>query len=91
MSQTGLTVEQTEEAAWAVTPDGTKYRGAAGISVCFDALIGIGRVIYWTYRIPGIRQVEDAVYAYVAKNRMFFSRYFGTTPAVKQEAWKPER
>ena len=90
LEQAGLTAEQTAEAAWAITPDGAKHRGAAGISICFDAIIGFGRFIYWTYRIPGIRQIEDAVYAFVARNRMVFSRFYSSTPAIKQEAWKPE-
>lgn len=90
LEQTGLTEEQTAEAAWAIMPDGTKHRGAAGISVCFDALIGFGRFIYWTYRIPGIRQIEDGVYSWVARNRMVFSRFFSATPAIKQTEWKPE-
>lgn len=91
LEETGVTAEQAAEAAWVVTPEGEKHRGAAAISVAFDELIGFGRIIYTVYRIPGIRQIEDRVYQFVGTNRMFFSRLFSTTPATKQSHWKPEQ
>ncbi|MEZ4679221.1 MAG: DCC1-like thiol-disulfide oxidoreductase family protein [Caldilineaceae bacterium] len=89
IQEVGLTTEECEQAAWAVTPDGTRYRGAAAISIAVDHLIGWPPIFYTIYRLPLIRGVADYFYQWVADHR---SRFPGTTPAVDQlHPWQPYR
>lgn len=76
----GLTIAQCEHAAWAVTPDGRRYPGAAAINVALSAALG-RRLPWLLYRLPGVRSVQDRVYATIARNR---SRLRGDTPYCQQ-------
>jgi len=76
----GLTVEQCQEAAWGVEPDGRRHRGAAAINAALAWALGL-RVLLRLYELPGVRQVQDALYAWVAANR---ERLPGTTPYCQQ-------
>jgi predicted DCC family thiol-disulfide oxidoreductase YuxK len=67
----GLTAEECEEAAWAITPGGRRMRGAEAINAALAAALGI-RAPLAAYRLPGVRQVQDALYAWVARNRRRF-------------------
>jgi predicted DCC family thiol-disulfide oxidoreductase YuxK len=64
-----LTAEQGMEAAWYIDESGRKYRGAAAINAALAALGGVFYLASIPYRIPGLTQLEDAVYAWVARNR----------------------
>ena len=66
----GLTVAQCEQAAWAISPNGHIYRGAQAVCATLDAIIGLPFFLF-LYRLPGIGQIEDKIYAWVAKNRRF--------------------
>jgi predicted DCC family thiol-disulfide oxidoreductase YuxK len=66
----GLTVAQCEQAAWAISPDGRIYREAQAVSASLDAIVVLP-IFLFLYQLPGIRQIEDKVYAWVAKNRRF--------------------
>jgi len=89
LAYAGLTVAECERAAWAVTPDGAKHRGAASVNVAFDALIGRGRICSRMYNLPLIRQGQDWLYRFIAKHR---SRFPGVTPAIAADRpWKPQR
>jgi predicted DCC family thiol-disulfide oxidoreductase YuxK len=76
----GLTLAECEAAAWAVAADGTRYRGAAAVNVAMAVALGVA-LPYRIYVIPGIRQVEDYVYAWVARVR---SRLPGDVPYCEQ-------
>ena len=90
--QTGLTEAECRGAAWVVAPDGPRYRGAGAVSVACDALLGVGPIFYSVYRLPIIRQTNDAVYEWVVRNRQKLSRWASATPAIKQDPpWRPER
>ena len=64
-----LTAEQCMEAAWYVDEAGRQFRGAAAINTALGALGGVFYVASLFYRIPGLKQLEDAAYAWVARNR----------------------
>jgi predicted DCC family thiol-disulfide oxidoreductase YuxK len=80
----GLSVPQCEGAAWAVTPDGRRYPGAGAINVALAVALDLPLPL-WLYGVPGIRQLQDAVYAWVVRNR---HRLPGDTPFCAQH---PER
>lgn len=65
----GLTEQQCQEAAWFVDDRGRAHRGAAAMNEALRRLGGVFRVASWLYRVPGLRQVEDIAYAWVARNR----------------------
>jgi predicted DCC family thiol-disulfide oxidoreductase YuxK len=67
---TGLSIDETAAAAWAITPAGRYLRGAASICAALDAFLPGGPPCLSTlYRLPGLRQLADAAYAWVAANR----------------------
>jgi predicted DCC family thiol-disulfide oxidoreductase YuxK len=78
----GLTVPQCERAAWAVTttPHLRRYRGAGAINAALSAALGTPWPLR-LYRLPGIRHVQDAVYAWIVGNR---SRFPGITPFCEE-------
>lgn len=76
----GLTTADCERAAWAITPGGGAYPGAAGINVALSAMLG-NRLPWMVYRLRGVRRVQDWVYAWVARHR---SRFPGDTPYCDQ-------
>jgi len=67
----GLTVAQCEQTAWAISADGHVYQGAQAVSAALDAIVPLPFFLF-LYRFPGIKQMEDKVYAWVANNRRFF-------------------
>lgn len=64
----GLTVAECEAAAWAVAPDGTKYRGAGAVDMALAVSLRVG-LPYWLYRVPGVGWAQDRVYDWVVVNR----------------------
>lgn len=76
----GLTIAQCEAAAWAITPGGQRYAGAAAVNVTLSAALGT-RLPFWIYRVPGIQHLQDAAYAWVVRNR---HRLPGDTPYCDQ-------
>ncbi len=87
LDEAGLTFEQTLEAAWFVDEKGRQFRGAGAINTCLAAVHGIFEPLVWLYALPGIRQIEDTVYAWVARNRY---RMPGSTAACKVEPPHPK-
>lgn len=69
LARTGLTVAQAIEAAWFVDGAGRQHRGAAAINAALAEIGGVFKLIAALYRVPGLRQLEDAVYRWVAANR----------------------
>jgi predicted DCC family thiol-disulfide oxidoreductase YuxK len=64
----GLTVEECEASAWAIAPDGGRYRGAEAINALVAAALGTAAALLMHY-LPGIRQLQDFIYSVVAFNR----------------------
>ena len=63
-------------AAWWLDHTGAVYRGAEAVNAAVSAGYG-SRIPLWVYRAPGIRQLEDAVYRWIAAHRY---RFPGATP-----------
>ena len=76
----GLAVADCERAAWTITPDGRRYPGAAAFNVAVAAMLG-NRLPWLVYRLPGIRHVQDWLYAWVARHRY---RFPGDKPHCEQ-------
>lgn len=68
MAELGLTMEDGLTQVWFVTADGRLTGGAEAANLAM-------RYVWWTwpftwlYYIPGIRQIQDYVYRWVADNR----------------------
>ena len=76
----GLTVEQTDAAAWTVgdTADGTTVRAGGPRSVALHLAVAWQRSFpLWPFRVPGVGRLLDAVYRLIARNR---GRLPGATP-----------
>jgi predicted DCC family thiol-disulfide oxidoreductase YuxK len=69
LARVNLTAEQCMEAAWYVDEAGGQHRGAAAMNAALGALGGVFSLAPIVYRIPGLKQLEDAAYAWVARNR----------------------
>jgi predicted DCC family thiol-disulfide oxidoreductase YuxK len=76
----GLTLEECKASAWAIAPDGERYRGAEAMNGLVAAAIGSGLPLL-VYNLPGIRQLQDLIYSLIAPNR---SRLPGDTPYCAQ-------
>ena len=64
----GLTLEECEASAWAIAPDGGRYRGAEAVNALVAAALGTA-VPLLVYYLPGIKQLQDFIYSVVASNR----------------------
>lgn len=69
LERVNLTAQQCMEAAWYVDEAGHTFRGAAAVNAALGALGGVFALVSLPYRIPGVKQIEDALYAWVARNR----------------------
>jgi predicted DCC family thiol-disulfide oxidoreductase YuxK len=76
----GLTVEDCKASAWAVAPDGDRYRGAEAVNALVAAALGTA-IPLLLYYLPGIRQLQDFIYSLIASNR---SRLPGDQPYCTQ-------
>lgn len=72
----GVDVDTMVEAAWWRDSSGAVYRGAEAVNAALG--VGLGsRIPLRLYRFPGVRQLQDAIYRWVATHRY---RFPGTTP-----------
>ena len=76
----GLTLEECQASAWAIAPDGSRYRGAEAMNALVAAALETA-VPLFVYSLPGIRQVQDFIYSVIASNR---SRLPGDRPYCAQ-------
>jgi predicted DCC family thiol-disulfide oxidoreductase YuxK len=76
----GLTVEDCKASAWAIAPDGDRYRGAEAVNALVAAALGTA-IPLLLYYLPGIRQLQDFIYSLIASNR---SRLPGDQPYCTQ-------
>lgn len=68
MAAVGLSAEDGMTQVWFVTPDGRVTGGAEAANDAL-ALVWWLRPVTWLYRVPGLRQLQDRVYRWVADNR----------------------
>ena len=82
----GLSAAECDAAAWAVVPDpdGRRFRGAAAVNAALAAVLGTWLPVR-LYGLPVIQQIQDAAYAWIARNR---GRLRGDVPFCRQH---PER
>jgi predicted DCC family thiol-disulfide oxidoreductase YuxK len=76
----GLSVEECEATAWAIAPDGARYRGAGAVNAVVACALGVS-VPLRLYSLPGMRQLQDFIYYLIASNR---SRLGGDRPYCAQ-------
>ena len=76
----GLTVEECEASAWAIAPEGERYRGAEAMNAVVACALGTA-VPLLVYYLPGIRRLQDFIYCLIASNR---SRLPGDRPYCTQ-------
>ena len=76
----GLTLEECKASAWAIAPEGERYRGAEAMNALVACAIGTALPLL-LYNLPGIRQMQDFIYSLIASNR---SRLPGDTPYCTQ-------
>jgi len=70
----GLSDADVAAAAWAVTREGARLRGAPAMLAGLDATLLGGRAhLAALHRVPGLRQAFDAGYSWFARNRGRFS------------------
>jgi predicted DCC family thiol-disulfide oxidoreductase YuxK len=76
----GLTLEECKASAWAIAPDGGRYRGAEAMNALVAAALGSALPLL-VYHLPGIRQLQESVYSLIASKR---HRLPGDTPYCTQ-------
>ena len=64
----GLSLEECEASAWAIAPDGERYRAAEAVNALVAVALGTA-VPLLLYYLPGIRQMQDFIYSVVASSR----------------------
>ncbi len=80
LAEHSLTQAEAEAAVWAFNPAGDRYRGAAAINLALSVALGF-RLPLALYQVPGLRQLQDAAYAAISRNRQ---RFRGVTPYCQQ-------
>lgn len=87
MARAGLTDEDGMTQAWYVSADYQHISGGAEAINDTLAHLWYFRPFTWLYRVPGIRQIEDRVYKWVADHRYQMP---GSTAACAINLPKPE-
>ena len=82
LAETGLTFDQTLEAAWFVDAKGRQFRGAGAVNTALATIHWAFEPLVWLYALTPLRAIEDDLYAWVARNRY---RMPGSTAACKVE------
>jgi predicted DCC family thiol-disulfide oxidoreductase YuxK len=76
----GLSLQECKASAWAIAPDGSRYRGAEAVNALVAVALGTA-VPLLLYYLLSIRQLQDSIYSVVASNR---SRLPGDRPYCAQ-------
>ncbi len=70
LNEVGLTREQVRDAAWLI--EGSKqWRGAGAINAALG-IVTSSNFFVAVYQLPGIHQIQNIVYAWVAEHRHLF-------------------
>lgn len=72
----GVTESRMYESSWWLDESGAVYDGAHAVNMALSVALGT-RLPLIVYRIPGVRQLQEFVYRWVAGHRY---RFRGTTP-----------
>jgi predicted DCC family thiol-disulfide oxidoreductase YuxK len=72
----GIAPSQLLDSVRWLDSSGAVYSGAEAVNAALSAALGT-RLPLLTYRIPGVRQVQEVVYRWIANHRY---RFPGTTP-----------
>jgi predicted DCC family thiol-disulfide oxidoreductase YuxK len=72
----GIAQQHLMEQVWWLDSSGAVYGGAEAANAAVSAALGT-RLPLRIYRIPGMRQIQEAVYRWIADHRY---RFPGTTP-----------
>ncbi len=67
LERANLTREDVKTAAWLIY-NGRQYRGAAAINAAIGLALG-NPLFFGFYKIPGIQQLQDFAYSFIANNR----------------------
>jgi hypothetical protein len=67
----GLTLAECAQSAWAITPSGKRFAGAAAVNVALGVALGTS-VPLVVYRLALIHKVQDCLYAWVVAHRQHF-------------------
>ena len=68
----GLSRAEVDRSVWAVEMGGRRYEAAGAVNRVLVELGGGWAALGWLYRVPGIRQVQDAYYRRVARRRAWW-------------------
>jgi predicted DCC family thiol-disulfide oxidoreductase YuxK len=72
----GIATSQLLDSVRWLDSSGAVYAGAEAVNAALSAALGT-RLPLLIYRVPGVRQVQEAVYRWIANHRY---RFPGTTP-----------
>jgi len=67
-SYPGVTYDACMKKMHVIDPEGRVYAGAAAVARLFRTVPIVG-VLAYLYYVPGVRQLSEVVYAFIAKNR----------------------
>jgi antimicrobial peptide system SdpB family protein len=79
LERNGLSVQDVRDAAWLVVGN-SRLRGAAAINAALTLATENG-LAWWFYSLPGIHQVQDGAYTWIANHRHWLK---GITPRCKE-------
>ena len=72
--------------AWFVNAQGKTFAAAKAINESLAAMQWFFKPLAWLYRVPGLKQIEDAAYTWIAANRY---KLPGSTAACAVPSKKP--
>ena len=68
----GLTRAEVDRSVWAVEPGGRRFEAAGAVNRVLWELGGGWAILGWLYRLPVIKQAQDAYYQRVARRRAWW-------------------
>ena len=81
----GLTREQTDRFVWLIDVETRqKWPGAMAISRVLKSIGGPWRLIGRLYDLPGMPWLQGRIYAWIAGNRRWFSRFCSARPGCAE-------
>jgi predicted DCC family thiol-disulfide oxidoreductase YuxK len=78
-SYPGVTYEACMQRMHVIDPEGRVYAGAGAVARLFRTIPIVG-ILAYLYYVPGVRQLSEIAYAFIAKNRY---KLFGKTQACE--------
>jgi predicted DCC family thiol-disulfide oxidoreductase YuxK len=80
----GLSDADVDRTVWTVDSEGRKLSGAAAVNAALSRLGGVWRGIAAAGGLPVVSWAEERGYDWVAANRGWLSRLWGTTPECER-------